>query len=132
MIFVLDTNTLIYYFKGMGRVAERLLAQSPQEIGIPAVVVYELEVGIAKATQPEKRQQQLAEMLAVVATLPFGLAEARQAAQIRAALEAVGTPIGAYDVLIAATALAHGGTLVTHNVQEFDRVAGLSLVDWYT
>lgn len=132
MIFVLDTNTLIYYFKGMGRVAERLLAQSPQEIGIPAVVVCELEVGIAKATQPEKRQQQLAEMLAVVATLPFGLAEARQAAQIRAALEAVGTPIGAYDVLIAATALTHGGTLVTHNVQEFDRVAGLSLVDWYT
>ena len=130
-MFILDTNTLIYYFKGMGRVAERLLARSPQEIGIPAVVVYELEVGIAKATQPEKRRRQLAEMLAVMATLPFGLAEARQAAQIRAALEAVGTPIGAYDVLIAATALAQGGTLVTHNVQEFGRVAGLPLVDWY-
>ncbi len=69
---------------------------------------------------------------AVVATLPFGLAEARRAAQIRAALEVAGTPIGPYDVLIAATALAHGGTLVTHNVQEFDRVAGLPLVDWYT
>ena len=63
-MFVLDTNTLIYYFKGMGRVAERLLAHSPQGIGIPAVVVYELEVGIAKSTQPEKRQQQLAEMTA--------------------------------------------------------------------
>lgn len=131
-MFVLDTNTLIYYFKGMGRVAERLLAHSPQEIGIPAVVVYELEVGIAKSTQPEKRQQQLTAMLAVVATLPFGLAEARQAAQIRAALEVAGTPIGPYDVLIAATARAQGGTLVTHNTQEFGRVAGLPLVDWYT
>ncbi|MBE2201548.1 MAG: hypothetical protein IAE79_23250 [Anaerolinea sp.] len=49
-MFVLDTNTLIYYFKGMGRVAERLLAHSPQEISIPAVVVYDLEVGIAKST----------------------------------------------------------------------------------
>lgn len=130
-MFVLDTNTLIYYFKGMGQVAERLLAHTPQEIGIPAVVVYELEVGIAKSAQPEKRQQQLAALLAVVTALPFGVAEARQAAQIRAALEAAGTPIGPYDVLIAATALAHGGTLVTHNVQEFSRVVGLQLVDWY-
>ncbi len=130
-MFVLDTNTLIYYFKGMGRVAERLLAHSPQEIGIPAVVVYELEVGIAKSTQPEKRRQQLGEMLAVVAALPFGLAEARQAAEIRAALEAGGTPIGPYDVLIAATALANNGTLVTRNVHEFGRVAGLLMTDWY-
>lgn len=130
-MFVLDINTLIYYFKGMGRVAERLLAHSPQEIGIPAVVVYELEVGMAKATQPEKRRRQLGEMLAVVAVLPFGTAEARQAAQIRAALEGAGTPIGPYDVLIAATALANKGTLVTHNIQEFGRVAGLLVTDWY-
>jgi tRNA(fMet)-specific endonuclease VapC len=115
----------------MGQVAERLLAHSPQEVGVPTVVVYELEVGIAKSTQPEKRRQQLAEMLAVVTVLPFGMAEARQAAQIRAALEAVGTPIGPYDVLIAATAMAHGSTLVTHNMQEFSRVVGLSLVDWF-
>jgi tRNA(fMet)-specific endonuclease VapC len=130
-MFVLDTNTLIYYFKGMGQVAERLLAHSPQEVGVPTVVVYELEVGIAKSTQPEKRRQQLAEMLAVVAVLPFGMAEARQAAQLRAALEAAGTPIGPYDVLIAATAMAHGSTLVTHNMQDFSRVVGLSLVDWF-
>ncbi len=131
-MFVLDTNTLIYYFKGMGQVAERLLAHSPREIAIPAVVVYELEVGIAKVTQPEKRWRQLGEMLSVVTVLPFGAAEARVAAQIRTALNEVGTPIGPYDVLIAATALAHGGTLVTHNVQEFSRVARLQLVDWYT
>lgn len=130
-MFVLDTNTLIYYFKGMGQVAERLLVHSPQEVGVPTVVVYELEVGIAKSTQPEKRRQQLAEMLAVVAVLPFGMAEARQAAQLRAALEAAGTPIGPYDVLIAATAMAHGSTLVTHNMQDFSRVVGLSLVDWF-
>jgi tRNA(fMet)-specific endonuclease VapC len=131
MMFVLDTNTLIYFFKGMGRVAERLLAQSPQDIGIPAVVLYELEVGIARSTSPQKRQKQLAEMLAVVTVLPFGTAEARAAAAIRAALEGAGTPIGPYDVLIAATALANRDILVTHNVREFGRVPGLQIEDWY-
>lgn len=130
-MFVLDTNTLIYFFKGTGQVPENLLAHSPKEIGIPAVVLYELEVGLAKSTQPEKRRAQLAEMLAVVAVLPFGAVEARQAAQIRAALEQAGEPIGPHDVLIAGTALAHNHTLVTHNVQEFGRVSGLQIEDWY-
>jgi tRNA(fMet)-specific endonuclease VapC len=130
-MIVLDTNTLIYFFKGQGRVMERLLAHSPQEIGVPAIVIYELEVGIAKSTSPAKRRRQLAELLAVVTILPFGAAEARQAASIRATLAQAGTPIGPYDILIAGTALAHGGRLATHNVKEFNRVPGLSLEDWY-
>ena len=130
-MYVLDTNTLIYYFKGMGRVAERLLSHSPRKIGIPTLVLYELEVGLAKSSRPEQRRGQLAEMLAMVNILPFGIAEAREAAQIRAALEGAGEPIGPYDVLIAATALANQATLVTHNVEEFGRVGGLALVDWY-
>jgi tRNA(fMet)-specific endonuclease VapC len=49
MKYVLDTNTLIYFFKGLGKVASRLLATPPNEIGIPTIVIYELEVGIAKS-----------------------------------------------------------------------------------
>ena len=49
---------------------------------------------------------------------------------IRAALEKAGTPIGANDLLIAATAVAHGLTLVTHNTREFSRVVGLAIEDW--
>ena len=47
-MFVLDTNTLIYFFKGQGRVAEHFLGKSPKEVGIPAIVLYELELGIAR------------------------------------------------------------------------------------
>ncbi|MBK7897150.1 MAG: type II toxin-antitoxin system VapC family toxin [Candidatus Promineifilaceae bacterium] len=130
-MYVLDTNTLIYFFKGMGHVPKNLLAHSPKEIGIPTVVLYELEVGLAKSAKPEKRRQQLAEMLAVMILLPFGEVEARHAAQIRATLEQAGQPIGPYDLLIAGTAWAHNHTLVTHNVKEFSRVAGLQLEDWY-
>jgi len=130
-MFVLDTNTLIYFFKGQGRVAENFLQQSPQDIGIPTVVLYELQVGIGKSPSPEKRIEQLNELLSVVNILPFDHAEAKTAAHIRVALENKGEPIGAYDILIAATALANRGVLVTRNTNEFGRIENLSLVDWY-
>ncbi len=53
-MYVLDTNTLIYFFKGEGNVARKLLTISPKEIAIPAIVVYEIEYGIAKSTSPKK------------------------------------------------------------------------------
>jgi len=63
-------------------------------------------------------------------SLPFDEAAHIQAAQIRADLARVGTPIGPYDLLIAAIARAHSVILVTHNTREFERVAGLNLEDW--
>jgi len=130
-MYVLDTNTLIYYFKGMGQVAERLLGHPPRDIAIPSIVLYELEVGLAKSTAPEKRRQQLETLIGLVSVLPLGAEEATSAANVRAALEAAGTPIGPMDTLIAGTTLAHQGTLVTHNTKEFSRVDGLQVVDWY-
>mgnify|MGYP001823014370 FL=1 len=115
MRYVLDTNTLIYFFKGLGDVSKHMLAQSPSELSIPTVVLFELEVGIAKSTSPDKRKSQLQEITALVNVLPFGIAESRSAAQIRVELEKQGLPIGPYDVLIAATALANNTILITHN-----------------
>ena len=132
MRYALDTNTLIYFFKGQGEVARNLLAQAPADVMIPAVVVYEIETGIAKSTAPDKRSRQLAELLATVTVLPFDLAAARNAASIRARLERQGTPIGPMDTLIAGTALAHNATLVSHNTTEFQRIPELQLADWFT
>ncbi len=130
-MFVLDTNSLIYFFKGEGEVSARLLATPPAEVAIPTIVLYELEVGLAKSSEPARRRAQLDRLLDLVTVLPFGLAEARAAARIRAALEIAGTPIGPMDTLIAGVALAHRGTLVTRNTREFGRVAGLEVVDWF-
>lgn len=131
MRYVLDTNTLIYFFKGLGDVSKHMLAQSPSELAIPAVVLFELEVGIAKSTSPNKRKSQLQEITALVNILPFGIAESRSAAQIRVELEKQGLPIGPYDVLIAATALANNTILITHNQKEFGRIEGLKIEDWF-
>jgi len=130
-MFVLDTNTLIYFFKGAGNVARNLLRRRPSEIAIPAVVLFELEVGVARSGAPRKRRRQLAELLSVVGVLPFDAEAAKQSAAVRAWLEKQGTPIGPYDVLIAGTALAHRGILVTHNTGEFSRIKKLQIEDWY-
>jgi tRNA(fMet)-specific endonuclease VapC len=130
-MYALDTNTLVYFFRGEGHVAERLLATSPADVAVPAVVVYELETGIAKSADPARRRGQLDRLLRAVALLPFGLEEARAAARVRAHLERAGTPIGPMDTLIAATALARSATLVTRNTREFARVPGLTVEDWF-
>ena len=131
MKFLLDTNTLIYFFKGLGHVAQHLLATPPTEIGISAIVLYELEVGIAKSKSPQKRKTQLEDFVSLIHVIPFGDAEAKTAAAIRGKLEKEGTLIGPYDVLIAASALANNCTLVTHNKEEFGRVQGLKIDDWF-
>ena len=130
-MYFLDTNTLIYYFKGIGNVANRLLSTPPNEIAISTIVYYELEVGIAKSMSPRKRKAQLQEFISLVNLIPFDHAAAKSAALMRANLEKRGLPIGPHDILIAATAKANNGTLVTHNVKEFERVAGLKIEDWY-
>jgi len=130
-MYVLDTNILIYFFKGFGNTAQNLLAVSPREIGVPAIVCYELEVGIKKSKSPQKRNKQFNDFISTANVLPFGKAEAKASAQIRAQLEKEGTPIGPYDILIAGTALANRATLVTHNLEEFKRIENLNVIDWY-
>jgi len=130
-LYVLDTNTLIYFFKGMGNVADRLLATSPKDIGIPAIVIYELEYGIARSTSPKKRMKQLQEICALVNVLHFAENEARLSANIRVQLEKKGMPIGPHDVMIAGTALFAQGILVTSNTKEFKRVPKLKIENWF-
>lgn len=130
-MFVLDTNAVIHFFKGKGQVATRLLATPPGEIALTAITVFELERGVRKSPPGTDRRERLARFLAAVDVLPFDLHAAQFAAEITARLEPEGRQIGPLDTLIAAVALAHGATLVTHNVGEFSRVPGLAVIDWY-
>ena len=130
-MLLLDTNTVVDYFRGKGKVAEHLLALPPSEIGLPAVVAYEVWIGVLGSQNAQRRQSQLERFLSVVAVVPFDAMVARRAAQLRHALERRGEGIGPMDTLIAATALAHNATLVTRNVKEFGRVQGLAVSNWY-
>jgi tRNA(fMet)-specific endonuclease VapC len=130
-VYVLDTNTVLDYFRGKGGVAARLLALPPREIALPAIVAYEVWVGVLGSQNAKRRQAQYEQFLATVEVLSFDAAVGRRAAELRQALERRGEGIGPMETVIAATALAHNATLVTRNVREFGRVPGLQVVDWH-
>jgi tRNA(fMet)-specific endonuclease VapC len=132
-MLVLDSNTLSYYFRGDPLVVPRLQTQRPADLGVPAIVEYELRYGLMRlpSVAAAPRLAALAQFLLPMQRLPFDSECAAQAARIRVELEALGTPIGPHDTLIAATALRHQATLVTRNVREFSRVAGLQWVNWH-
>ena len=130
MSVALDTNTLSYFMRGEGRVAERLRAVSPQQVALPAIVVYEVNFGLRRAGRREQLNA-FAHLIRATKVLDFDVEAADHAARIRTELEAAGTPIGPNDLLIAATARRYQRVLVTHNTREFSRVPELTLDDWY-
>lgn len=105
-----------------------VLDEGGNDVAIFSVVLYELKYGAAGSGAPDKNMERLRRFLA--GPMPFGYEDAVVAGELRAALEAKGTPIGPYDLLIAAQSLRSGATLVTANTSEFTRVKGLALENW--
>lgn len=132
-MLALDSNTISYFFRGDTHVVERLRALAPEDICVPAVVAYELRYGLLRlpAAHAAPRLDALDAFLMPLRILPFDAAAAQHAAAIRAAIEALGTPIGPHDLLIAGTVRAAGATLVTRNMREFRRVPDFGVVNWH-
>ena len=99
-------------------------------MAVCSVVKSELFYGAMRSNNPTKTLERQQEFLERFVSLPFGDESALLFGQIRARLASAGTPIGAYDLQIAAIALANNLILVTHNTREFERVDGLQLEDW--
>ena len=130
-MYLVDTNTIIYLFKGKGDVLQNMNRVSPKDISVSILTFYELQVGLAKSQTPERQSQQIDRLIAQVTIAEFNTTAAIASAAVRAGLEAQGTPIGPIDTLIAGTAISLNATLVTHNTKEFQRVPGLSITDWF-
>jgi tRNA(fMet)-specific endonuclease VapC len=132
-MYLLDTNVWIAYLRqNSARVVQRFLHTRPSDIFLNSVVLAELLYGAHHGADDKK-----AANLALIGrlrqrfiSLPFGDRAAEEYGEVRALLDAQGTPIGPNDLMIATIARAHGLTLVTHNTNEFSRVPGLTLDDW--
>lgn len=133
-MILLDTNVVVALLNDRSarvRATFDSRTDTGQHLALSSIVVFELEYGIARS----ERQRANAAMLAQFVTrlsgvVDFDAEDAAAAGRIRASLDAAGTPIGPYDVLIAGQALRRGATLVTANTREFARVPGLKLEDW--
>jgi tRNA(fMet)-specific endonuclease VapC len=132
-MFLLDTNVCVQYLRGKNaKVRRRLASQPTHEVSLCSVVLFELYLGTLQSTDPTKNRTELDRFAAPFVSLPFDDAAADVCSRLRHHLESLGTPIGPYDMQIAAIALANGCTLVTHNTKEFNRVPGLLVEDWET
>lgn len=131
MKYPLDTNTCIRYINGRSPAIRRKIPTIPaQDIVICSVVRAELAYGVAKSKTPSESRTKQARFLKPYITLPFDDASTHEFGRIRAYLEKKGTPIGPYDIQIAAIAVVHGLIVVTHNTKEFGRIPWLKVEDW--
>ena len=131
MQYLLDTCVISDFIKGELGTQGRLKQTPPTSVVVSIITVMELRYGLLINTQcAQKIESTIASFLTSVTILPFSNLEAERAAHIRAILKSQGQPIGAYDVLIAATALQHNLLMVTANQREFDLVPGLQTENW--
>jgi tRNA(fMet)-specific endonuclease VapC len=132
--FLLDTNACIALINDKtpfvrNRLQKALAAEARAMVS--SVAAFELWYGAAKSARSESNARLVDAFLSgPVTLLAFDSEDAKVAGRLRAELEAVGKPIGSYDLLIAAQALRHQLTLITANAREFGRVKGLRWEDW--
>ena len=131
MNYLIDTNVCIVYLKGRNsNLKQRIETVAVEEIAVCSVVKAELCFGAMKSANPERNFALQQTFLAQFVSMPFDDLAAIAFGTVRAQLESRGTPIGAYDLQIAAIALVNNLTLVTHNTREFRRVDGLQVENW--
>lgn len=131
MKLMLDTNICIALIKRKpAHVLQKFSAYRVGDIGISAVTLAELQYGVAKSRDQVKNQAALDEFVLPLEIAAFDESATLFYGKVRSALENQGIPIGALDTMIGAHALSLGATLVSNNTREFNRIAGLSVVDW--
>jgi tRNA(fMet)-specific endonuclease VapC len=132
-LILLDTNACIAIITGR-KPSVRARLSNALDAGdvamVPSITSFELWFGAVNSDRVEANRQALSYFLQDFEILPFDEEDARIAGAIRLDLKRKGTPIGTYDVLIAAQAVRHGALLVTANVREFSRVPGLRWENW--
>jgi len=131
MKYLLDTCVVSDFIKGDKSTHKRLKQTSPHHIYLSSISLMEIQYGLAlNAARAKKILTPMRGLLKSISHVSFQYKTAEIAGEIRADLAKAGKPIGAYDILIAATALEHKLILVTSNMKEFKRVPGLVVENW--
>lgn len=124
--YLLDADTVSYALRGEGRVAARILEHAPSDLCISAITLAELRFG-AERKRSQKLRRAIRSFVKDVAVVEFDAASADRFAEVAADLAQSGTPIGVFDTLVAAQALALGLVVVTNNTRHLGQVAGLKV-----
>lgn len=128
-VFMLDTDSVSCALRGEGEVGARILQHAPSELCISAITEAELRYGADRRKSP-KLHRLIDKFTSAIAVVPFDSACAASFGKVTSKLIAKGKPIGDFDAMIAAQALACAPTLVTNNEKHFRQVEGLKLANW--
>lgn len=126
---MLDTDSVSFALRGEGLVGQRILRARPSTLCVSSITLAELRYGADKR-RSRKLHRLIDTFVASLSVAPFDAAAADRFGVIAVGLDRRGTPIGGFDALIAAHALALGITLVTNNLKHFARVQGLTAESW--
>lgn len=131
MLYMLDTNMCIYIIKQRPEtVLQKFRSLHLGDVGISSVTLAELNYGVEKSQQQTKNSAALEQFILPLEIAAFDDLASQHYGRIRTALEKVGRPIGALDLMIAAHAVSLDCILVTNNEREFLRVDGLNVENW--
>ncbi len=128
--YMLDTNIVIYVIKRRPLEISETFNRCAGQMCISSITFAELMHGAEKSSRPEHNLRQVEDFISRLEVLDYGRKAALHYGDIRADLERRGTTIGVNDLHIAGHARSEGLTLVTSNLREFERVAGLRLENW--
>ena len=132
MRFLLDTNVCIDVLRGRPEVVARFRENSPHDLGVSAVTVFELIQGAGRAPESYRvcERKKVGTFLGSLLQVVFDGSCGQLAGKINADLLNDGTPVGVMDVFIAATAMVMQVPLVTNNARDFSKISGLQVIDW--
>jgi tRNA(fMet)-specific endonuclease VapC len=128
--YMLDTNIVIYVIKRLPQEVLEIFNRHAGQMCISSITFAELIHGAEKSSRTEHNLRQVNDFASRLEVLNYGSKAALHYGNIRAELESKGTMIGVNDLHIAGHARSEGLTLVTNNLREFERVAGLRLENW--
>lgn len=130
-MYLLDTNICIYAMKNTyPLLTNKLFMVPPSEVFVSSITLGELEYGCEKSKWGQRSRDVMRMFLATYTILPFDENDAALWGSLRAHLASQGSPIGPYEIQLAAHSISKGLIMVTHNTREFERVPGIMLEDW--
>ncbi|MHC1774263.1 MAG: type II toxin-antitoxin system VapC family toxin [Lentimicrobium sp.] len=127
--YLIDTNTCIYFIKGMFELKEKFEKADPENCFISEITLAELKFGVANSEKKEKNQKALENFLSGIKIIPIFHSLDLYASE-KARLRKAGTPVDDFDILIGVTSVTHNLTMVTNNSDHFKRIKGIDLEDW--
>lgn len=131
MRYLIDTNIIIYRLKNLGNVNDNFLKNKDEDMAVSVISYGELVFGAKKSKFVEKNLKTVNSIKEIFPLVDVNCDAMDVFGEIKACVQKNGMPIDDMDLLIAATAIANGFTLVTHNIKHFENIPNLKLVDWF-